>query len=251
MRGYGQFCPVAVASQVFAERWTPIILRELLSGSRRFNDIRNGMPLISRSLLAQRLRELEDAGVVTSRPLAGSRGREYHLTRAGEAFREVVDHLAEWGQRWARWQFAPDNLEVSLLMWAMKNRVAVDRLPPRRVVVRFDFHGMPARFRHQRTWWLVLERAGVDLCYEDPGHAIDLTVSADIAAIGRVWTGHVLFAQAIRDGGVRIEGERALARAFPDWFLLSPYAPLARPAARARRVRPAQRTGVSAPQQPV
>ena len=233
MRSYGQFCPVAVASQVFAERWTPIILRELLSGSRRFNHIRNGVPLISRSLLAQRLRELEDAGVITSRPLPGGRGRDYQLTKAGEALREVVDRLGEWGQRWANWQFAPENLEVSLLMWAMKNRVAMDRLPDRRVVVRFDFRGVPARFRHQRTWWLVLERAGVDLCYQDPGHPVDLDVDADLVALGRVWTGHLTFAQALRAGGVRIGGDRELARAFPDWLLLSPFAPFGRAGARA------------------
>lgn len=233
MRSYGQFCPVAVASQVFAERWTPIILRELLSGSHRFNDIRNGMPLISRTLLAQRLRELEEAGVVWSRPLAGGRGREYQLTKAGEALREVVDRLGEWGQRWANWQFAPENLEVSLLMWAMKNRIAVDRLPDRRVVVRFDFRGVPPRFRHQRTWWLVLERAGIDLCYHDPGHPVDLEVDADLVALGRVWTGHLTFAQALRTGGVRVEGDRGLAHAFPGWLLLSPFAPFGRAAARA------------------
>jgi DNA-binding HxlR family transcriptional regulator len=232
MRSYGQICPVAVAAQVFAERWTPIILRELLSGASRFNDIRAGMPLISRTLLAQRLRELEETGVVTSRALPGGHGREYHLTKAGEAFRPLVDGLAEWGQRWANWQFEPENLEVSLLMWAMKNRVAMDRLPPRRVVVRFDFHGLPPRWRHQKTWWLILERAGVDLCYQDPGHEVDVTVNADITAMGRVWTGHLSFAQAIRSGGVRVEGGRALAQALPTWFLLSPFSPLARPAAR-------------------
>ena len=233
MRTYGQFCPVAVASQVFAERWTPIILRELLSGSHRFNDIRKGMPLISRTLLAQRLRELEDAGVITSRPLRDGRGHEYQLTKAGEALRDVVDRLGEWGQKWANWQFAPENLEVSLLMWAMKNGIAMDRLPDRRVVVRFDFRGIPARFRHQRTWWLVLARDGVDLCYQDPGHAVDLEVDADLVALGRVWTGHLTFAQAQRAGGVRIEGDRELARAFPTWLLLSPFVPFGRAGARA------------------
>jgi DNA-binding HxlR family transcriptional regulator len=228
MRTYGQFCPVAVASQVFAERWTPIILRELLSGSHRFNDIRKGMPLISRTLLAQRLRELEDAGVITSRPLRDGRGHEYQLTKAGEALRDVVDRLGEWGQKWANWQFAPENLEVSILMWAMKNGIVVDRLPDRRVVVRFDFRGVPARFRHQRTWWLVLERAGIDLCYQDPGHPVDLEVDADLAALGRVWLGHLPFAQALRTGGVRIEGERSLAQAFPTWLMLSPFAPFGR-----------------------
>jgi DNA-binding HxlR family transcriptional regulator len=188
MRSYGQFCPVAAASQVFAERWTPIILRELLSGTSRFNEIRNGMPLISRTLLARRLRELEDAGVVESRPLSGGRGREYRLTKAGEELRNVVDRLGEWGQRWATWQFSPDNLEVSLLMWAMRHRVALDRLPSRRVVARFEYRGVPARWRSQRTWWMLLDRTGVDLCVTDPGHEVDLVVTADITAMGRAST---------------------------------------------------------------
>jgi DNA-binding HxlR family transcriptional regulator len=234
MRSYGQFCPVAVACQVFAERWTPLILRELLAGASRFNEIRNGMPLISRTLLAQRLRELEDTGVVESRPLPGGRGRTYHLTTAGEAFREVVDRLGEWGQRWGRWQFAPDNLEVSLLMWAMRNRVAVERLPERRVVARFEFRGVPPRWRNQRVYWLVLDRAEIDVCFTDPGFEVDLIVSADITAMGRVWTGHLTFAQAIRAGGMRIEGPRTLVAAFPSWFLLSPFAAVA-PESLARR----------------
>ena len=233
MKSYGQVCPVAVASQLFAERWTPIILRELLCGASRFNDIRKGMPLIPRSLLAQRLRALEEAGVVLSMPLPGGRGREYHLTEAGEALRDVVDRLGEWGQRWATWQFNPENMEVSMLVWAIKNGVALDRLPDRRVVVRFDFHGIPGRWKRQRTWWLILQRSGVEICFHFPGYEVDLTVSADLATMGRVWLGHVTFTQAMRAGDITVVGDRALVQAFPTWFLLSPYAPFGRAAARA------------------
>src|SRR5262249_54875722 len=109
MKGYGQFCPVAVASEIFAERWTPLILRELFSGSHRFSEIRSGMPLISRTLLSQRLRQLEDAGVIESAPVTAGRGREYRLTAAGKEFREVVERLGEWGQRHAAQQFASEN----------------------------------------------------------------------------------------------------------------------------------------------
>ena len=127
MKGYGQFCPVAVASEIFAERWTPLILRELFAGSRRFSEIRSGMPLISRTLLAQRLRELEDAGVVESSPQPAGRGRDYGLTKAGEEFREIVDRLGAWGQRHAGQQFAPENLDPALLMWAMHRRISITR----------------------------------------------------------------------------------------------------------------------------
>jgi DNA-binding HxlR family transcriptional regulator len=231
MKGYGQFCPVAVASEVFAERWTPLILRELLCGAHRFNDIRRGVPLISRSLLSQRLRELEDAGVIESQLLAGTRGREYRMTKAGEEFREVVDGLGAWGQRWAVGQFDPENLDVGLLMWNVRRRIALDRLPEGRTVVRFELRGVAAHCKGMRTWWLVLQRPEVDICLKDPGFDVGLVVSADAAAIARVWMGQLTFAQAVRAGGVRLEGTRAMVQAFPGWLRLSHYAHVARPAA--------------------
>jgi DNA-binding HxlR family transcriptional regulator len=230
MKGYGQFCPVAVASEIFAERWTPLILRELISGSRRFSEIRSGMPLISRTLLAQRLRELEDAGVVESRPLPGGRGRDYRLTAAGEEFGDVVERLGAWGQRHATVQFAPENLDPTLLMWAMHRRIDVSRLPTSRVVVRFEFRGVPARCQAARTCWLVLERSGVDVCMKDPGHAVDLVVHADIAVMARVWTGHLRLADGLRGGGIRIEGPRGLVQAFPTWLQFSEFAVVVQPA---------------------
>jgi DNA-binding HxlR family transcriptional regulator len=230
MKGYGQFCPVAVAAEIFAERWTPLILRELFCGVHRFNDIRRGVPLISRSLLTQRLRELEDGGVIASRPLAGGRGREYSLTKAGEEFREVVDGLGAWGQRWASGQFDPQNLDVSVLMWNVRRGIDLDRVPPGRTVVRFDLRGAAAHCRAMRTWWVVLQRPEVDLCLKDPGFEVSLVVSADAAALARVWMGQTTFAQALRSGGVRVEGPRALAQAFPGWLRLSHYAHVARPA---------------------
>jgi DNA-binding HxlR family transcriptional regulator len=230
MKGYGQFCPVAVASEIFAERWTPLILREMFAGSNRFNQIRGGMPLISRTLLAQRLRQLEDAGVVQSRLLTGGRGREYRLTRAGEELREVVDRLGEWGQHYAATQFSPDNLDVGLLMFNIRRRVDVSRLPTPRVVVRFELRGVPPRCRGMRTCWLVLERTDVDVCIKDPGFLVDLVVHADMSTLARVWAGHLTFVQGVRSGGLRLEGARELVQAFPGWLLLSPYARVLQPA---------------------
>ena len=232
MKGYGQFCPISVACETFAERWTPLILRELLWGARRFSEIRRGVPLISRTLLAQRLRELEDAGVVESAQLPAGRGREYRPTRAAEELRDVLERLGEWGQRWGRTQYDPDNLDVTVLMWNVRRRIDLDRLPDRRVVVRFDFRAVPSRCRSFRTCWLILERTGTDVCLKDPGHEIDLVVSADAGAMARVWMGALPFAQAVRSGSLRVEGERELVRAFPTWLLLSHFAEVARPAAR-------------------
>jgi len=224
MKGYGQFCPVAVAAEIFAERWTPLILRELFAGSTRFGEIRSGMPLISRTLLAQRLRELEDAGVVASTPLSAGRGREYRLTKAGEEFREIVERLGDWGQRHAAQQFAPNNLDPALLMWAIHRRVDLSQLPKARVVARFDFRGVPPRCMQVRTAWLVLEKSGADVCLRDPGFEVDLVVHADVGTLARVYTGHVRFADGVRAGGLKIEGPRALAQDFPRWLLPSHFA---------------------------
>ena len=229
MKGYGQFCPIAVACEVFAERWTPLILRELLAGSRRFADLRRGLPLISRTLLAQRLRELEDAGVVQSRPLPSGRGREYQPTRAAEELRGVIDLLGAWGQRWVPAQFNLENLDMTMLMWNVRRRIDRRRLPARRVVVRFEFRAVPPRLRGFRACWLVLERTGVDLCLKDPGFEVDLVVTADAATIARVWMGAVSFPDAVRSGGLRVEGPRDLVRAFPSWLLLSHYAHVEHP----------------------
>jgi DNA-binding HxlR family transcriptional regulator len=226
MHGYGQFCPVAVACEVFAERWTPLIVRELFAGSRRFSEIRRGMPLISRALLTQRLRHLEDVGVIESRP--AGRGREYLLSQAGAEFHRVIEELGAWGQRWVHGRASAENLDASLLLWNIRRRLAVDRLPDRRIVVRFDFRGVP-RGRGPATAWLVVTRSEIDVCLKDPGFGIDLVVSADLAAFTRVWLGDVPFEQALRSRDIRLDGPRDLVRAFPGWILLSHYAGVARP----------------------
>lgn len=229
MKGYGQFCPVAMASEIFAERWTPLILRELLAGETRFNAIRRGVPLMSRTLLARRLRELEDAGVVETRAIPGARGREYRLTTSGQEFQQLVDALGVWGQRWGTAQFQEEHLDVGVLMWNIRRRIDRSRLPGRRVVVRFEFHGVSPQCRKLRTWWLVLEPSDVDLCLKDPGFDVDLVVTADAATMARVWMGEVALTRAIGDRGVRLDGPRELVRAFPGWLLLSHYAEVERP----------------------
>ena len=226
MHGYGQFCPVAVACEVFAERWTPLIVRELFAGSRRFSEIRRGMPLISRALLTQRLRHLEDVGVIESRPVG--RGREYRLSQAGAEFHGIIEGLGAWGQRWVHGRASAENLDASLLLWNLRRRLAVDRLPDRRVVVRFDFRGVPAG-RGPTTAWLVVTRKDVDVCLKDPGHGVDLVVAADLGTFTRVWLGDVSFDQAVRSRRISLEGPRDLVRAFPGWLLLSHYAGVARP----------------------
>jgi DNA-binding HxlR family transcriptional regulator len=217
---YGQFCPVAVACEIFAERWTPIVLREMCLGSRRFNEIHRGVPRMSRALLVRRLRQLEGAGVVER-----ADGGEYRLTSAGEEFREVIVRLGAWGQRWTS-RVNRDRLDSVLLMWDLRRRIALDRLPEQRLCVRFDYRGVPAR--QSRTFWLVLQRDDVDVCIKDPGFEVDLFVDAELSAFTRVWLGDVTFAQTLQTGAIRLAGERRWARAFPSWLLLSSLAEVPR-----------------------
>jgi DNA-binding HxlR family transcriptional regulator len=226
--GFGQFCPVAIASEVVGERWTPIILRELLAGADQFNALHRGIPRISRPLLAKRLRDLEKAGVISAEPLPGGRGHRYRLTDAGKELRGVVDALGAWGQRWTT-RVRRDTLDARFLMWNMKRRIALERLPARQVVVRFRFTAVPPEQRAHTMFWLLLRPTLADLCVEDPGHEVDLYVEADLASMARVWLGETTLQEAIRRGSVRLSGPRELVRAFPGWLMLSRFAPLARP----------------------
>lgn len=219
---YGQFCPVAVASEIFAERWTPVILRELVLGSRRFNDIQRGVPKISRALLVKRLRDLAAHGVITTV------GGEYRLTQAGMEMGEVVVALGKWGQRWTM-PVQRDRLDTRVLTWDMRRRFAVDKLPEKRVTVQFDFRGIPAGHKAPRTFWFVMQRPDVDLCIIEPGFDVDLYVDADLAAFSRVWLGEVPIRRAMREGNINVNGDRQYTREFPSWLLLSTLAAVPRP----------------------
>jgi DNA-binding HxlR family transcriptional regulator len=224
--GFGQICPVAVACEVFAERWTPIILREMFAGSQHFNEIRRGVPLISSALLSQRLRTLEANGVIERVSLPGGPG--YRLTESGREFHSVIEGLGTWGQRWTV-RIERDNLDPGFLMWNMRRRIAFDRLPARRVIVRFKYGGVPARYRGPRFFWLMLDRTQSDLCIEDPGFEVDLYVDADLATMAKVWLGDSTFDDAVRSGKLKLTGSRELVKAFPSWLMLSHFATVPRP----------------------
>ena len=228
MKGYGQFCPVAVASEVFAQRWTPLIIRELCSGRSHFNEIHRGIPLISRTLLAERLRWLETAGVIASTAADAGRVREYRLTESGAEFRAMIDALGAWGQRWSV-RVDPHNLDAGFLMWQLHHRLARERLPEQRVVVQFSFSGVPRKRRGPHSFWLVLERPNVELCLTDPGHEVDLCVEADLRAFAHVWLGDAPLAAAVRERSIKLAGPRKLVQAFPSWLLLSRFAGVPRP----------------------
>lgn len=222
-RGYGQFCPVAKASEVIAERWTPLVLREMLMGSSRFNDIHRGVPLMSTSLLSRRLKELQWAGLVERRDLLEGGGHGYFLTDAGEDLRPIIIALGEWGVRFVRSNFEHQDLDPSLLLWDIRRNIAAERLPRDRVVVQFEF---PDRRDAERNWWLLKEAGAelVDLCRDDPGYGVDLVVSADLRDLTKVWLGELDIDVALRSGALQLNGSAALRLSFRDWFSLSMFA---------------------------
>jgi DNA-binding HxlR family transcriptional regulator len=221
MRGYGQFCPVAQALEILGERWTLLVVRELLDGSHRFNEIHRGVPLMSPTLLSQRLRRLVRAGIVEHGPHG-----EYHLTAAGHELAPVVEGLGVWGVRWASDEIRAEHLDPANLVWDMRRRVDRDAVPDRRVVVELRFRGVT---EGHTAWWLTVTRADVDVCLSDPGFGVDLVVDADLRTMIMVWMGDVTLAAALRAGAVAISGSPALARAFPGWLRLSVLAGVERP----------------------
>lgn len=219
MSSYGQFCPVAKGAEIVATRWTPLILRELMSGERAFSDIHRGVPAISRALLAERLRQLEQDGIIEKRPRPGESGHDYVLTAAGDALRPVIETLGRWGLIYGRDRIHPEEHDPTVLMWALRRRVDRAALPHRRVVVRFSFSGVPRSRTRLQSYWLVLERDGVDVCLKDPGFSVDLAVSGPIAAMVAVYLGYARWREATRSS-LRVEGERGVARRIEAWLQL-------------------------------
>jgi DNA-binding HxlR family transcriptional regulator len=212
MKGYGQFCPVALAAEVFAERWTPLILRELLSGARRFADIHRGVPRISRNLLCQRLDTLAHIGIIERKPLPRARGSEYHLTQAGREFAPVIESLGIWGYKWSSRDLRDEHLDPDFLMWVLHKLVRRENLPNHRVVVFFQFRQAP-----KRRYWLVLNRPEVDVCLFDPGFGIDLEVLADLRALADICLGHLRLRDAVSRGWLRLQGARDVCKDFSNW----------------------------------
>ncbi len=223
---YGQYCPVARAIEIIADRWTPLIIRELLGGIHRFNDLDRGLPGISRPLLTARLRRLEHAGIVEHRAAPDAQTAGYYLTAAGQELRVVIDSLGRWGAKWAFGDPRPDELDLGFLLWSMRRRVSLERLPPARIVVRFDFLGM----KRPRPHWFVFEKPEISVCLTDPGFETDLYVRGELAAFYRVWLGRVPWSEAVRDGAIEIDGPPSLVRAFPGWLQWSAFATAVREA---------------------
>lgn len=215
---YNQFCPVAKGAEVFAERWTPLILRELMLGSHRFNDLRRGLPKISQSVLSQRLKELEWAGIVERRAPNSGPGWEYFLTPSGEEMWPVVEQLGIWAYRWFQVEITKDDLDATLLMIDMRRGIKPENLPTGKVVIQFFFPDAPSG---SKRWWLVFDRGDADLCSHDPGFPVDLFLESSLLTMTQIWMGDMSFKHALRTGGVQVDGASALVGNLPGWIGVS------------------------------
>jgi DNA-binding HxlR family transcriptional regulator len=221
---YGQFCPVAMAAEIVCSRWTALVVRELLCGTTRFNDLRRGVPLMSPTLLSKRLKDLEEVGVIMTVPTGQPGVVEYKLTEAGEDLRPVVMSLGIWGQRWVDSSISLKNLDPSLLMWDMRRWLDPTPLPKRRCTINFLFPDVASA---KRSWWLVVDVADggkVDLCSTNPGFEVDLYVKSPLRNMTAIWMGVTTVAKEIDGGQVELIGDADIAKSMQKWLGLSPFA---------------------------
>lgn len=220
MRSYAQYCPIAKTAEIIGDRWSILILRDMLVGTDRFNDLARGLPGLSRNLLASRLRHLTASGLVSR-----SDGR-YILTDAGLDLRPVVFAMAEWGAKWAFPDPEPEDLDPDLLVWWMHGQMDQSLAPGTRAVVEIDFLDCNAHY------WLVIEPTDVSVCVTDPGFEVDVLLQSTRRALYLVWMGRMDFGAALTAGAIELHGKSDLVRAFPTWLRMSPVSPAVRAASR-------------------
>lgn len=221
--GYNQFCPVAMAAEILGSRWTLVLLRELVVGSTRFNELRRGVPRMSPALLSKRLKDLETAGIVTRSEVTGEPDLfEYRLTDAGRDLKPVIEAVGTWGQRWIETEASLENLDPNLLMWDMRRNIDPSPMPARRNVIQVIFSGLQEA---ERNWWLIVQPGQeVDLCSVDPGFDVDLYLSTDVRTMTEIWMGYTAIARAKEQGRLIITGDRQLEAEVGSWLRLSPFA---------------------------
>jgi len=212
---YGQFCPVSKAAEVLGERWTILIIRELLMGTTRYSDMQRGLSQISPTLLTKRLKQLQECGLVIRKNLPAQRRTEYQLSPAGRELRPIVMGLGKWGMKWARGQMSDDELDVEMLMHDFRGRIDGTKLPRGRTVIRFIFPGL-AKFEH---WWIVLEASGErELCTENPGKEVDVQIRSDLRTMVEIWAGDTDIRAAKKTGRLHVTGNPVLVRTLPSWL---------------------------------
>lgn len=219
MTVYGQFCPVSKAAEILFEKWTVLILRELLMGTTRFNDFQRAISRISPTLLTKRLKALEENGVIIRKQVSGQRGYEYRLTPAGKELEPLMENIAVWGMRWARGRMSDDELDVELLMREVQRRIQTKNLPDGETVICFVFTDL----KKHRSWWVWVDGNEVDLCTEDPGKDVDLYISSTVRTMVEAWQGDIDLIKALASGAIKVHGDRNLIKTIPDWIGLCIY----------------------------
>jgi DNA-binding HxlR family transcriptional regulator len=220
---YKQFCPVAMAAEILCTRWTIVLLRELVAGSTRFNELRRGLPRISPALLSRRLKDLEAAGIIVHAPSARDRKVvEYRLTNSGHELAPIVEAFGVWGHRQIEADVSLQHLDVELLMWDMRRNLNTTPMPSSRSVIQFVY---PELKIARRSWWLIVDPLeGVDLCTIDPGFDVDLYVSVDLRTMTAIWMGLDTVRAAVASKRMILTGSRQLTTAMQTWLGLSPFA---------------------------
>lgn len=221
MKSYGQFCPVAKASELFCERWTPLIVRDLAAGASRFSELQRGVPLMSPTLLSRRLKQLEAEGIVETCPQRSGRGKTYHLTESGREFIPLVVALGTWGQRWSRRQLVKGEIDLGLLVWSLErsaNPTAFGRTPS---LVQVEFTDQP---KDKRLWWFVNRAEGCELCLEDPGLEVDLYLACTLPDMIYIVRGDLALPRALSSGRLEAIGTAKARKALGRWLNLSPLA---------------------------
>jgi DNA-binding HxlR family transcriptional regulator len=213
MKKFGQFCPLAQASQLLCERWTLLVVRELVAGSTRFNELKKGVPLMSPTLLSKRLKQLSDAGVITKSGTGAKTA--YQLTQAGRELKPIVQLLGAWGHRWVQTSLVVEDLDASLLMWDMRRSVNPDAFPADRIVLQFEY---PDASKGVTDWWLVSDGGEVELCLNEPGGEVDIVIKSALATMTAVWTCQITFNEAVSQGTIMVYGDPKLVKKLQDWL---------------------------------
>ena len=219
MKSYGQFCPVAKAAELFCERWTALILRDMSVGSTRFSEIQRGVPLMSPTLLSRRLKQLEAEDIIERRPAVKGRGSTYHLTASGAEFVPLVEALGVWGQRWSRRELAAGEMDLGLLIWGLERSVDATAFGRQRSVVHIRFTDQPPG---KALWWFLNRDGGCELCVSDPGFEVDLYLACTLADMIYIYRGDLPLARAIATDRLESIGSAAARKRLADWLNLGP-----------------------------
>ncbi|MBM94395.1 MAG: HxlR family transcriptional regulator [Oceanospirillaceae bacterium] len=217
---YLQFCPVAKASEILCEKWTLLIVRELLMGGTRFSDFQRGMAAISPTMLTKRLNELADHGLIFRKKIPGQRGYEYFLTEQGKELAPIIQQVGEWGMRWTRAQIDDTELDLELLMLYLERSIQPDKLPGHRTTLCFNFSDLT----QQPKWWIMVDGDSIDTCTADPGQEVDVWFNTELRTMIEIWMGDLSYKRAVRDDKLQLIGPRELVNNVSHWMANSTFA---------------------------